>query len=247
MTYRNRHECKFLVSESQAQAVLGRAMPFVGPDPFGARRPDHAYAISSLYLDDARLSLYHETRAGEPFRAKLRVRAYDDEPDHPVFVEIKRRHDRVVQKMRCPIPRAVLPAVLAGDLVELPGASAERIAALREFQRLVLLRRASPNSLVRYMRQAYVGKGDPELRVTVDRRLCVLPTRSAEVRVAAPGFVPVATQGVVLELKFTDRMPPWMAETIRVCELRRQSFSKYCTSLDALARHGLADPGLVAS
>lgn len=240
MTYRNRHECKFVVPESVAQQVLRRVGPFVAPDPHAARRQDHSYPIASLYLDDRQRSLYRETTEGQPFRHKLRVRSYDDDPKSPVFLEIKRRHDRVVQKLRCPLPRPLLAAVLAGQAVAPPGASAPQLASLAEFQRLVQLRRAEPVAIVLYHRQAYVGLDDPETRVTVDRRLCAMPMDRPIVRLHGAGFVTVPTQGVVLELKFIDRLPLWMVEAIRVGELRRRSFSKYCTSLDALVDQGIA-------
>jgi hypothetical protein len=54
------------------------------------------------------------------------------------------------------------------------------------------------------------------------------------VRVHDARFLTVPTSGVILELKFTDRIPPWMADAMRACDLRRRSFSKYCTSVDAL-------------
>lgn len=239
MTYRNRYENKFLVPEDVAQAVLRRVQPFVAPDPHGAHRPDHSYPICSLYLDDTRHALYRETIEGQPHRYKLRVRAYDDEPHSPLFLEIKRRHDRVVQKLRCRIPRALLQGVLNGEAVLLPDPTTERLASLAEFTRLTLLRRAMPTVLVRYQRQAYIGLDDSEVRVTVDRRLCALPMREPLVTMQGP-FVAVPNDRVILELKFTDRMPPWMAAAIRDRELLRLSYSKYCTSLDALARFGAA-------
>jgi hypothetical protein len=231
---RNRHECKFVVPEDVAQHVLRRAAPFVAPDPFAQRSADHTYTIASLYFDDARRALYRETVEGLALRYKLRVRSYSDDPAVPVFVEIKRRLDRVVQKVRCPIARALLPDVVAGRAVAPDGASQAQLAALREFQRLLAQRRATPRAVVRYQRQAYVGFDDPELRVTVDRRLCALDTDEPAVRIEQPGFVAVPGRGVILELKFTDRMPPWMLGAVHACELRRDSYSKYCHALDAL-------------
>ncbi|MBL8756720.1 MAG: polyphosphate polymerase domain-containing protein [Planctomycetes bacterium] len=234
MTYRNRFECKFVVPESTAAAVFRRVQPFVAPDPYGADRPDHSYTIASLYLDSPTLRLYHETVDGQSERFKLRVRTYDDDPKTPLFLEVKRRHDRVVQKLRCPIPRHLLPAVLAGEPVDLPGSSPTKQRSLAEFQRLMLLARAIPRTTVKYQRQAYVGLDDPEVRVTGDRRLCAVTETAPRVRVHDPDYRTVPTHGVVLELKFTDRMPPWMADAIRALDLRRRSFSKYCTSVDAL-------------
>jgi hypothetical protein len=238
MTYRNRIECKFLVPEATAARVLRAVQPFVAPDPHAARAADHSYPVVSLYLDDDARSLYRETREGVARRYKLRIRAYDDDPRSPCFLEVKRRDDRIVQKMRCPILRASLPDLLAGAPIHPTPDSARQRAVLDEFRRLMALRRARPATLVRYQRQAYVGLDDQDVRVTVDRRLCAMPTDRMAIVFDGAGYRTTPMPGVVLELKFTDRMPPWMHGAIAANDLRRVSCSKYCISLDALARDG---------
>lgn len=240
MTYHNRHECKFVVAEAMAARVLRCVQAFVRPDPHAAPRPDHTYPIASLYLDDTQNSLYRETVEGRPHRFKLRIRAYDDERDSKVFLEVKRRHDKVVQKLRCPVPRACLPALLAGERDDVPGLRPVHAPALAEFVRLVRLQRAQPSVIVRYDRQAFVGHDDDEVRVTFDRRLAASAETTARVRLQEGHFEPLAHRGVVLELKFTDRCPRWLADAVRKCELRRTSFSKYCNSVDILADLGRA-------
>ena len=64
MNYHDRHECKFVISESTATRLLRRVAPFVAPDPHAARSPDHSYTIASLYLDDDFHTLYRETLGG---------------------------------------------------------------------------------------------------------------------------------------------------------------------------------------
>lgn len=240
LSYRNRYECKFVVPETTALAVVSRVQPFVAPDPHAAKHPNHSYTIASLYLDDHAQSLYQETTHGQAFRFKLRVRIYDDDPSTPMFLEVKRRHDRVVQKLRCSIPRSLLPEVLAGRPVQLPDATPAKQASLVEFQRLMLLRRAVPQVIVKYQRQAYVGLDDPEVRVTVDRRLCAMVECQPRVVIHDGRFQTVPIGGVILELKFTDRCPAWMLAAMRSCELRRRSFSKYCTGIDALSERRTA-------
>ena len=105
--------------------------------------------------------------------------------------------------------------------------------ALNEFLKLSATRAAGPRCTVRYRRQAYVGIDDLDTRVTFDRHLSTLPTESTQVRHRDPCYIAVPTGGVILELKYTNQMPPWMAATIRKLELQRRSFSKYCSSVDA--------------
>lgn len=234
MTYHNRHECKFVVPEEVALAVLARAAAFVEPDPNARHRPGHSYAIASLYLDTPERQLQQETVDGRSERYKLRIRTYDDAPQRPLFLEIKSRADRIVHKQRCPIPRDLLPAVLRGQIHDLPGLRPAERLALHDFVRRMVLRRAVPTCTVRYERQAYMGRGDSEVRVTVDRRLMAIPERNAVVSLHDPRYRPIAVQGVVLELKFTDRCPSWLGDIIRSLDLRRRSFSKYSTCMAAL-------------
>lgn len=232
MSSSNRYECKFVVSEATAARVLRRVEPYVAPDPHAATRPDHTYSIASLYLDDQVGTLRRETREGRLDRCKLRVRSYGA---GPVFLEVKRRHDRIVQKLRCPVPAGTLPAILAGERLAVPGLSARAEQAMQEFVRLMAIYRAEPRITVRYDRTAYVGFEDDHCRVTFDRRLCAAPEHEARVRMHDPAFVTVPAGGVVLELKFSDRCPPWMLATIRDLELTRRSFSKYATCLEAIS------------
>ncbi|MFN9333726.1 MAG: VTC domain-containing protein [Planctomycetota bacterium] len=233
MTSRNRHECKFLVDEAVAARVLRAVQPFLAPDPHGGSQRDPRYTVRSLYLDDDRRSLGRETIEGFANRYKLRVRSYGD--DDRVFLEVKRRLDRVVQKLRCAVPTACLADALAGAPVRPDDDRSEAAAALAEFQRLLLSRRARPVAVVRYEREAYVGRSSDEVRVTIDRRLHALSTDRPELPSDAAGYRPVPLPGVVLELKFTDRMPRWLHAAIVACDLRRVSCSKYCRALDALA------------
>lgn len=223
-----RYECKYLVSEAQAAAIAADVRPFVEADPFARGKPDDTYAICSLYLDDDWLSLYRETIEGKRRRFKLRVRSYGDAL--PLFCEVKRRFDRVISKLRCPIPQAALQPLLEGRLT-VAALQPSRGAALAEFVRLVHATAALPRVLVRYDRQAYVGRDDPEVRVTFDRRLRTCRTDRLAVPMDGPGFAPVPTRGVVLELKYTDRHPRWLCDVVRRHELLRRSFSKYCRGI----------------
>jgi SPX domain protein involved in polyphosphate accumulation len=236
VTWRDRHECKFVVPETVAGRVRQFLLPFVEPDPFAARWTDHTYPIASLYLDNAVNTLYRQTIEGRAHRYKLRVRAYDDHPGSQVFVEVKRRLDRVVQKVRCAIPRCCLPAVLAGNAA-VPGVAPQQAQALQEFARLTVLQRAFPRLIVRYRRQAYVGRDEPDVRVTFDRQIGSSPESAPIVRHAGR-FEPIAVRGVVLELKFTDRCPSWLQDAVRSCELHRRSFSKYCHGVEAVSPVG---------
>jgi len=87
---------------------------------------------------------------------------------------------------------------------------------------------------VSYFREAYVSPASDQWRLTFDRRLrggvfepsegLALPRKQTE---------PIL-DGVVLELKFTDRFPPWMRDLTRTFDLQRRSVAKYCHCVDAM-------------
>ena len=227
-----RYECKYLVPESVAQRVVRSAAPFLVPDPYAARRPGFTYPICSLYLDSEDLRLYRETREGLRTRFKLRIRAYSDDAAVPLLFEIKRRADRIVHKTRTVIPRTALAMLVAGRQVALRGMREGQRVWLDEFVRLMLATRARPRVLVRYDREAYVGAADPDVRVTLDRRLRAADTSRAEVRMDGPAFRSVGERSVILELKFNQRCPAWLLQLVQRFELRRTSYSKYCAAID---------------
>jgi SPX domain protein involved in polyphosphate accumulation len=227
-----RYECKYRVPESVARHIRASAQPFIEPDPYAAGRPGFTYPISSLYLDSEDLRLYAETREGQRARFKLRVRAYTDDPDAIVVVEIKRRQSGVVQKHRARLPRPLLPALLAGQPCDRLALTEADQHVLNEFGRLMLITRARPRVLVRYDREAYIGRGDRNTRITFDRRLRAAETHRPEVRMGGTGFRSADVRDVIVELKFDNRCPAWMQQLVERFELRRTSFSKYCTGID---------------
>jgi len=232
MTWNNRHECKYVAPAAVAERLLQRVQAHVVPDQHAARAGG-VYPISSLYLDDAVNTLYRETVEGRAHRFKLRIRSYDDLVDTPVFLEVKRRHNRIVQKVRCPVPRQALPSLLRGDTTVAQELPPHQRHSLEEFVRFVQMQRAFPKLLVRYRRQAFVGRMEPSVRITFDREMAASVEARPIVRHSGR-FEKLPLPGVIVELKFTNQCPSWLATTVRACELHRRSFSKYCRSAEAL-------------
>jgi hypothetical protein len=101
----NRFEVKYLVATRTVPALVEEFAEYTKPDPH-----DHGdgYKIASVYWDTADFRFFWEKIEGTKFRRKLRFRRYDDQP--PVFVEVKQREDRTVQKRRLYRRRALFGA-----------------------------------------------------------------------------------------------------------------------------------------
>jgi len=232
-----RFELKFQVPEATAVAIRRFVRPYLFPDDFGAGRAIPAYTVHSLYLDSGDLHTYRATINGDRDRYKLRVRYYSDAPDSPVYLEIKSRLDRCIQKQRARVRRESVPAILAGawpsaNFLVKPGA--RDFAALQRFSELVRRLAAKPRARVSYEREAWTSKGSNTVRVTMDRAVLCEPALGPHLATTfqAPAH-PFGDQ-VIVELKFTDRFPDWLQVMVRTLNLVQGSAAKYADGVTAL-------------
>lgn len=227
----SRFEIKYVINETTAAAVEEFIKPHVKEDHFCSIQPDGLYTISSLYLDSRDLKLFHESMDGKASRFKLRIRTYDDLPESPIFFEVKRRINSVIVKSRAKTKRANFDDLVHGFSSSL-NLSKDNQAALNQF----FLYRDSINARgvvkIKYRRKAYEGVDDNRVRITFDRNICCNTTHKWDVKVGGQGWVPVQTNKVVLEIKFTGQYPAWVARMVNCLGLRQQSLSKYTTSVN---------------
>jgi len=234
----NRFEYKYLIDEAQAHAIRAYIKRLLVPDPYARSAADCRYFVHSLYCDSPALSLYWATQHGLKNRFKLRVRFYDDEPGHPAFFEIKRRVSGVIIKSRCMLPKPTARRLLFGSaspaevINEAP--DQRQFAALQEFWNLYQTLSARPIAYVSYTREAYVHPTSNDVRLTFDRGLMAGAHDPARCLHVPEKQRRAELPRVLLELKFTDRYPQWMAPLAASLNLHRISFAKYCCCLDAL-------------
>lgn len=225
----SRFECKYMIPLQQVPAVRRWIRMFLEPDPFTATRPDGSYPICSLYLDSPDLQLYRMTECGAKNRFKLRIRSYSDDPMSPLFFEIKRRMDRTIRKSRVSLCRAGAHAVLSGRVRPGDVAVDEDMHHLDTFLHLMRHVAAGPVTRVHYKREAYESTANDKVRLTLDQSLCFMETLGYEFALGGREWARATMGGVLLEMKFTDCYPQWVAEMINHFELRKIPFSKYGT------------------
>lgn len=236
----SRFEQKYIVSEETALQIRDFVQSYLELDENGVGRPDFSYAVHSLYLDSDDLKLYWATINGDKNRFKLRLRFYDERPDTPVFLEIKRRVNNCIFKQRGGVRRQAVEPLLAGQLPE-PGHLVSREAkpwvALQRFCQLVEALGARPKVHVAYLREAYMPADDNSARLTMDRRVQVEPRFAPVLSTRLEQPVTLWPHQVVVELKFTNRFPDWFRELVRRFELRQCSAAKYVDGVEALETH----------
>jgi hypothetical protein len=240
---KQRFELKYRVSEATARSVREFLRGYLVPDEFAAGQPDFSYPVHSLYLDSEDLWLYRTTINGDKNRFKLRLRYYNEDPASPVFFEIKRRRDNSIFKQRAAVKHEAVQPILEGqwpDYSHLLQPDAKTLVQLQEFARLMHRVHATPRSRVSYRREAWMSPVDNSARVTLDRAVKCAPEFAGRISTSAAGAVQVFEQDVILELKFTDRMPAWAAELVRLFGLVQGSAAKYAEGVVAMGENRLA-------
>lgn len=225
-----RYELKYIIPEDIALAIRDFVSGYLVLDGFAAPPPDCSYDNHSIYLDSDRLHTYHASINGEKNRYKLRVRFYDEQPESPVFFEIKRRMDGIIMKQRCAVRREAVASLIGGQFPEeehLLEHGPKAFDTLQKFCHLVSMLGAKPKAHVAYAREAWVSEADNSVRVTMDRHVRSEPQFDATARIAMVDPVYVFQRQLVLELKFTNRFPNWFRDLVQAFGLMQSGGAKY--------------------
>jgi SPX domain protein involved in polyphosphate accumulation len=233
----SRFELKYVISEVEARRLREYVRSFLDMDEYCVGRPDFSYPVHSLYLDSAGMKTYWDTINGNKNRFKLRIRYYTDEPEAPVFLEIKRRMNNCIKKQRAAVRRDSVRAVLAGQLLSaksLLSSHPKHLVAMQNFCRMVQEIQAQPKVHVAYLREAYLPRTDNSARLTMDRQVRSEPDPGARLSTQMRNPIHVWGDAVVLELKFTDRYPNWFRDLVQTFNLRQCGAAKYADGVALL-------------
>lgn len=241
----SRFEMKYIISESTARFMKDYVLTYLERDEHSRPEQKKGYPVKSIYLDTRQLTLYEQTRRGIKNRVKLRIRFYDDDPDHPAFLEIKRRETDVIRKQRAAVRRDAVRRFLEGfdltseDLMYDNADEHKQVKsfhAMRDFAQLTRQISADASLYVCYHREAFVSAKNNSLRVTFDREVEGCPFDLQNGLFAPGDGVPTAIHGVILEVKFTNQYPGWINDMVRQFQLQRRSVPKYIECIDAARR-----------
>ena len=239
---RQRREIKYIISEDLALAIRSYLSNYLEADEFAAGKPDNSYQVHTLYLDSDQLATYRAANEGERNRFKLRIRYYDNSDFSPVCFEIKRRINEGVVKHRARVHRHAVSPLLAGESpvpAHLFKWNPQQWEDLLTFWQLVERLQAAPRAHNAYMREAYVNS-EATVRVTLDRSVRMGPEFGLDLGTDLADGIEVFAGTVILELKFTDRMPMWMIEMVRGFELKSSGAAKYVQGVELLGEHKVA-------
>ena len=213
-----RHELKYVVSDAAAQILSLRLSKLCRFDGHGDERG--RYRVTSLYFDDFCNSAVSDNLSGQLARKKFRIRMYNGDDG---FIRLERKIKRAggCRKDSALLTMLDYERIRSGDVACF---QCSDNAMLRDFAMTARLRLLKPKVVVDYTREAYVYEPG-SVRVTFDRGVKASvgrPNLLAPNAIYAP-----ATEGVILEVKYTGFLPGTIAGLVQQdCGLR-QAASKY--------------------
>jgi hypothetical protein len=224
-------EIKFLVASPLGVQIREWARARLSPDPHGVGPHRDEYHIASIYLDTPERHVFH--RRGSYARSKYRLRRYGDA--QTVFLERKLRTGTRLAKRRTIVDLDTLSYLEDSDAARGVEATSDAIAAdpTLWFRRRIALRRLRPECQVQYARTARVGEATSgPLRLTLDEHVTTVPVNSFDF--AAGTGAPILVGQMVLELKYSNRVPALFKELIEEFRLTPTAASKYRFAVEAL-------------
>ena len=215
-----RHELKYFINPAELEALRARLRPVLQMDSHCAGgRP---YVIRSLYFDDIADSAFYDKQAGVMHRDKYRIRIYHYS-DREIFLERKRKLGDLIQKSSVQITRRLCDQLVEGDPTGLQRSDNPLLQDVFVQMRTRLLR---PRVIVDYAREAYLHPAE-DTRITFDLHLRSGLHSVDLFNPDLPTVCPHDRNVEILEVKFNNYLPDYIARLLHGVEAERSAVSKY--------------------
>lgn len=225
-----RREQKYLLDESQRQALEATMKAYMEPDRYACSD------IRNIYYDTSDYRLIRRSLEKPAYKEKLRLRCYGSVTGKDtVFLEMKKKYKGTVYKRRVSIPLEKAVAYMADPAARLDaGQIGREIDYFKDFYKGL-----QPALYLSYNRLAW-HSADDSLRVTLDWNICY---RTDNVDLATePGGEQLLQPGqALLEIKAVGAMPLWLAQLLSSQQIRQVSFSKYGTAYTRILKEEILE------
>ena len=179
------------------------------------------YEIRSVYFDDAFDHCMDENDAGVDCRKKYRIRTYGGALS-PIRLEIKEKYLGLTKKTSCPLTREECDRVVCDR-----DAECGTRAPLNELLLRMRCLRMEPKAVIVYERTAFVHPSG-NVRITFDRNIMAGRAFDSFFDKHVSGLIPVLPAGMhVLEVKYDELLPDFIARQLETGKLQQTAFSKY--------------------
>lgn len=211
-----RYEIKYFLSPEQYSSLLCGMKMYMSPDEYGKT------SICNIYYDTDDWDLIRRSAEKPVYKEKLRIRSYGvPEENGRVFIEIKKKFSGVVYKRRISSV-----ARIAEKFLQSPIAASNASQIEKEIKWFQLYHRTKPKVFIGYDRIAYIGRDDPDLRITFDTNMR-WRDYDLDLRFGDYGKPIIETDKILMEIKIPGVCPMWLARLLSEIGTFPASFSKY--------------------
>lgn len=220
-----RYEYKYIISQKNAALLKHQLGALLCLDEHADLNGE--YFVRSVYFDDDSLSAYHEKLSGINIRNKYRLRFYNLNTE-PLVFEAKRKHGQLVIKNSLVISRLTAERMLSGNKMTAEDKQAPLIA---EFDALSCgVVGLQPSVIVDYTRAAFLYPLN-NVRITLDSDICAEKYHIDHVFRRYASIPVLENDEVVLEVKFSEWLPPFLAQVLSGVPKILCANSKYCNCI----------------
>lgn len=214
-----RVENKYLVTDADLALLAGRLSSVMSRD---IHQEGSSYEVRSVYFDDAWDRCLDENEAGVDQRQKYRIRTYGAD-SQVIHLEIKEKVSGLTRKESCGLTRQETKLLINGTL---PLTLGDR-KPLNLLQMQMRCSHMEPKVIISYERTAFVYPAG-NVRITFDRNITACDACTDFFQHRIWGAVPVLPSGMhVLEVKYDELLPDFVAKQLEIRTLRQSNFSKY--------------------
>lgn len=226
----NRKEIKFMLNYDQYIALRETIDKYMIPDKYCVDGKE--YGIYNIYFDTKDDYLIRESISKPYYKEKLRLRSYNAKTDEDgkVFLEIKKKIDKIVNKRRITLTLAEAENYIKNGIPPMNDSSYLKKQIEGEFNSFFkLYGRVYAKEYISYKREAFFGKDDSTFRLTFDRDITA---RRKNVNLSGDnsGIKLIADDSRLMEVKISNSMPLWLADSLSKLGIFKVSFSKYGTA-----------------
>ncbi len=239
ITVFQRYEKKFLMN----QTVMGQLLPVIARhmDPDKFCRNGQTYHICNLYFDTDQDDVIRESLQHPFYKEKLRLRSYGlpQSPDTPVFLELKKKVNRIVTKRRAKLSYGAAAAFLQTRAIP-AGADYMTRQVLGEVAYYLSHKDVAPTTLISYDRMAFFDRTDRNFRLTFDSNLRHL-RGDASFHHGREGELLFPEDFRLMEVKVSSAYPKWFADLLSEHRVFPHSFSKYGVAYKTYLKNEVLD------
>lgn len=219
-----RYEKKYLLTGEQYEKLIPRLLEYMKMDDHCV---NNSYSIYNIYYDTDDNSVIRHSISKPYYKEKLRLRSYKipQSPSDKVFLELKKKINKIVNKRR-----AIITLEEAYNFLEFGERSkctdfiTEQV--INEIEYYLSHTKVNPTIYIGYNRIAFFGKEDKDFRLTIDSKI-ITRREDLFLESGCHGTDILKPNEYLMEVKILDAIPMWLAEIFSELKIYNTHFSKY--------------------